>query len=84
MASSSVGKTPNTNSSSCDAEDDCQMLQNPSFMIKIDVDKIIEPQTKRSKTLTSHVWNYFVKIGVGKDGKEKQMQGLWELIYLCK
>ena len=35
------------------------------------VNKIVEPKTKKAKALTSNVWNFFVKIGVDKDGKEK-------------
>ena len=71
MTSSSVGKEPT--SISCDDED-CQMLPNASFVNDSNVDKshrTIEPQTKRAKTLTSYVWNYFMKIGIDKDGKEK-------------
>ena len=85
MASSSVGNGPNTVSTncdtkddcqntvntSCDAKDDCQMLPNPSFRSNIDVDEIVEPTSKKTKTLISNVWNCFVKNGVGKDGKEK-------------
>ena len=71
MASSSVGKEPT--SINCD-DKDCQMLPNASFVNNYNVDEsheTIEPQIKRAKTLTSNVWNYFMKIGVGKDGKEK-------------
>ena len=71
MTSSSVGNEANTTNISCDAEDDCQILQNPTVVGNIDVDEIVQPQTKKAKTLTSDVWNYFVKIGVIKDGKEK-------------
>ena len=71
MTSSSVGKEPA--SISCDDEDR-EMLPNDSFVNNSNVDEsheTIEPQTKRAKTLTSDVWNCFVKIGVGKDDKEK-------------
>ena len=71
MTSFSVGKEPT--SISCDDED-CEMFPNASFVNNSNVDEsheTIEPQTKRAKTLTSDVWNCFVKIGVGKDGKEK-------------
>ena len=57
MASSSVGKKSNTPSISYDDED-CQMLENPSFFSKTNVDKshdTIEPQTKKAKALTSDV-----------------------------
>ena len=73
MASSSVGNEPNTTGISCNDED-CQMLQNSSFVSNTNIDEsheIIEPQTKKAKTLTSDVWNFFVKLGLGKDGKEK-------------
>ena len=71
MTSSSVGKEPSI--ISCDDED-CEMLLNASLVNNSNVDEsqeTIEPHTKRAKTLTSNVWNCFVKIGVGKDGKEK-------------
>ena len=70
MASSSVGNEPNTTSISCDDED-CQMLENPSFVSKTNVDEshdTIEPQTKKAKALTSDVWNFFMKIEMGNDG----------------
>ena len=73
MASSSVGKKPNTASISCDDED-CQMLEKPSFVSKTNVDEshdTCEPQTKNVKALTSNVLIFFEKIGVGNDGKEK-------------
>ena len=73
MASSSVGNEPNTTGISCNDED-CQMLQNSSFVSNTNIDEsheIIEPQTKKAKTLTSDVWNFFVKLGLGKDDKEK-------------
>ena len=56
MASSNVGKEPNTTNICCDDED-CQMLENPNF-----VDEsydTIEPQTKKAKALTSYVWIFF-------------------------
>ena len=71
MTYSSVRKEPT--SISCDDED-CEILSNASFVNNSIVDEsheTIEPQTKRAKTLTSNVWKCFVKIGVGKDGKEK-------------
>ena len=71
MTSSSVRKEPT--SISCDDED-CEMLSNASFVNNSNVDEsheTIEPHTKRAKTLTSYVWNCFVKIGIGKDGKER-------------
>ena len=73
MASSSsgVGNRVNTTSNDCDAEDDCQILQNSIVVSNTDVDEIVQSQTKKAKTLTSNVWNYFVKIRVSKDGKEK-------------
>ena len=57
MASSSVGNEPNTIGISCDDED-CQMLQNPSFMSNTNIDEsheTIKPQTKLTKALTSDV-----------------------------
>ena len=69
MISSIVGNEPT--SISCDDED-CQMLPNASFVNDSNVDEshgTIEPQTKRAKILTSDVRNYFMKIGVDKDGK---------------
>ena len=68
---SSVGNRVNTTSIDCDAEDDCQILQNPTVVSNTDVDEIVQSQTKKAETLTSNVWNYFVKIGVSKDGKQK-------------
>ena len=35
------------------------------------VNEIFETKTKKAKALTSNVWNFFVKIGVDKNGKEK-------------
>ena len=55
MTSSSIGNTVNTTSISCDAEDDCQILQNPTVVSNIDVDKIVQTQNKMVKTLTSDV-----------------------------
>ena len=57
MTSSSVGNERNTTSISCDDED-CQMLENPSFVSKTNVDEshdTIEPQTKKAKALTFDV-----------------------------
>ena len=51
MASSSVGNEPNTTGISCNDED-CQMLQNSSFVSNTSIDEsheIIEPQTKRPR-----------------------------------
>ena len=48
-----------------------QILQNPIVVSNTDVDEIVQSQTKKAKTLTFNVWNYFVKIGVSKDDKEK-------------
>ena len=59
MTSSSVGNGLNAVSTSCDAEDDYQTLSNPSFMSNIDVDEIVEPTPKKTKTLISNVWNFF-------------------------
>ena len=67
MASSSVGNEPNTTGISCNDED-CQMLQNSSFVSNTNIDEsheIIEPQTKKAKTLTSNVWNFFCETWVG-------------------
>ena len=85
MASSSVGNGPNTTGISCDDED-FQMLQNPSFVSNTNNDdshETIEPQTKKAKALTSNVWNFFVKLGVGKDGKEKCKCKDYEKEYTC-
>ena len=54
-SSSSVGNGVNTTSISCDVEDDCQILQNPTIVSNIDVDKIVQSQTKKVKTLISDV-----------------------------
>ena len=57
MAFSSVGNEPNTTDISCNDED-WQMLQNSSFVSNTNIDEsheIIEPQTKKAKTLTSDV-----------------------------
>ena len=73
MASSIFGKESTTISINCDNED-CKLLENPSIMSNTNVDEshdTIEPQTKKAKALTSDVLNFFVKIGVGNDGKEK-------------
>ena len=40
-------------------------------MSKTDVDETIGPKPKKAKTLISNMWNFLVKIGVGKDGKDK-------------
>ena len=53
MASSSVGNEPNTTSISC-GDEDCQMLQTPSFVSNTNIDEsheTIEPQTKKAKAL---------------------------------
>ena len=73
MASScsGVGNRVNTTSIDCHDEDDCHILKNPTIVSNTDVDEIVQSQTKKAKTLISNVWNYFVKIGVSKDGKEK-------------
>ena len=71
MTSSSVGNEPTR--ISCDDED-YEIFPNASLLNNSNVDEsheTTEPQTKRAKTLTSDVWNCFVKIGVGKDDKEK-------------
>ena len=68
---SSVGNKVNTTSIDCDVKDDYQILQNPTVVSNTDVDEIFQSQTKKAKTLTSDVWNYFVKNGMSKDGKEK-------------
>ena len=84
MTSSSVGKEPT--SISCDDED-CEMLPNASFVNNFNVDEsreIIVPHTKRAKTLTSYLWNCFVKIGVGKDGKKNANARLVGRNTLCK
>ena len=60
MTSSNVENGPNNVSTSCDAEDGCQMLSNPSFMSNIDVDEIVEPTPKKTKTLISNVWIFFI------------------------
>ena len=70
MASSSVGKAPNI-TNNFDVEDDCPVLQNLSIVRNIATNETVELGTKKAKTLTSNVWNFFVKIGVSKDGKEK-------------
>ena len=71
MTSSSIEIRVNTTSISCDAEKNCQILKNPTVMSNTNVDEIVQPQTKKAKTLTFDMWNYFVKIGVSKDSKEK-------------
>ena len=47
------------------------MSQNPNFVSNTHVNEIVQPKTKKVKALTSNVWNFFVKIGVDKDDKEK-------------
>ena len=66
-----VGNRVNTTSIDCDVEDAYHILQNPIVVSNTDVDEIVQSQAKKAKTLTSNVWNYFVKIWVSKDGKEK-------------
>ena len=71
MTSSSIGKRSNTTHINCDVEDDQQMSQNPNFASNTHVNEIVEPKTKKVKALTSNEWNFFVKIGVDKEDKEK-------------
>ena len=47
------------------------MAQNPNFMSNTHVNEIVEPKIKKAMALTSNVWNFFVKIEVDKDAKEK-------------
>ena len=71
MTSFSIGNGSNTTRINCDVEDDKKMSQNPNFVSNTHVNEIVEPKTKKDKALTSNVWNFFVKIGVDKDDKEK-------------
>ena len=58
ITSSSIGNGSNTTRINCDVEDDQQMSQNSNFVSNTHVNEIVEPKTKKAKTLTSNVWNF--------------------------
>ena len=52
-------------------------------MSNIDVDETIGPKPEKAKTLISNMWNFLVKIGVGKDGKDKYKCKAYGKEYNC-